>query len=195
MEKTIHIAGDDTTSVLSPRLMTDNNMTVKIKTHRNGRVSTVKDMLVKLADENGDYMISLRAVVLHAGAGNIADSETSESVTEELKTVADTIRNVNPEAKILISSLVPRRNDTLTNKAIHDTNKMLKTVCTKHNYVFVDNCVNFLKDGKPDISLYKDTVNLNKKGGKFLRQDIKGSLNSSLGIQFQPRRENAPVHK
>ena len=84
---------------------------------------------------------------------------------------------------------------TLTNKAIHDTNKMLKTVCTKHNYVFVDNCVNFLKDGKPDISLYKDTVNLNKKGGKFLRQDIKGSLNSSLGIQFQPRRENAPVHK
>ena len=99
MEKTIPIAGDDTTSVRSPRLMTDNNMTVKIKTHRNGRVSTVKDMLVKLADENSDYLKILRAVVLHAGAGNIADAETSESVTEELKTVADTIRNVNPEAK------------------------------------------------------------------------------------------------
>ena len=72
---------------------------------------------------------------------------------------------------------------------------MLKTVCTEHNYVFVDNSVNFLKDGKPDISLYKDTVNLNKKGGKFLGQNIKDSLNSSLGIQVQPRHENAPVYK
>ena len=84
--KTVLIAGDDTTSILSPRLMTDNNMTVKIKTHRNGRVGTVENMLVKLADENSDYLKSLKAVVLHAGAGNIADAETSESVAEELKT-------------------------------------------------------------------------------------------------------------
>ena len=190
--KTVLIAGDDTTSILSPRVMTDNNMTVKIKSHRNGRVSTVESMLVKLAYDNRDYLKSLKAVVMHAGAGNIADAETPESVAEELKTAADTIRNVNPEAKILISSLIPRINDRLTNTAIHETNILLKTVCTEHNYVFVDNSKNFLKDGKPDVSLYKDTVNLNKKGGKFLGQNIRDSLNSSLGIQVQPRHEKAP---
>ena len=64
---------------------------------------------------------------MYAGAGIIADAE-------ELKSAADTIRNVNPEAKILISSLIPRRNDRLSNTAIHKTNILLKTVCTEHNY-------------------------------------------------------------
>ena len=57
--KSVFIAGDDTTSVLSPRLMSYSDMVVKIKTHREGKIGKIETSLVKLAEDNRDYIINL----------------------------------------------------------------------------------------------------------------------------------------
>ena len=189
--KSVFIAGDDATSILSPRIMSDNDMTVKIKTHKEACIRTIESSLVKLADDNSDYLKNLKAVVLHVGANNISDAEPSETIINELKNTADTIRNVNPEVKILISSILPRRNDRLINNAISEANRSIKEVCQEQNYVYIDHDEKFFKNGKPDVSLYKDGINLNRKGGKFLGQNIKEILSSTL--HSRPRMESESV--
>ena len=135
-------------------------------------------------------------MVLHAGANNITDAESVESIVHDLKKVTDTIRKVNPEVKILVSSTIPRRNDRLVNSAIASANQSIKNACQVHNLVYIDNDKNFYKDRKPDVSLYKDAVSLNKKGGKFLGQNIKTALQTVLGLQPQGDREpSATIHR
>lgn len=119
-------------------------------------------------------------MVLHVGANNISDAEPSETIVNQLKDAADTIRNVNPEVKILVSSILPRRNDRLVNNAINVANFSIKEACKEQNYVFINHDSKFLISGKPDVTLYKDGISLNKKGGKFLGQHIKETLNSIL---------------
>ena len=69
---------------------------------------------------------------------------------------------MNPEVKILISSILPRRNDRLINNAISDANHSIKDVCQEQNYVCIDHDQKFFNNGKPDVTLYKDGVHLNK---------------------------------
>lgn len=187
--KSVFIAGDDMTGSLSSRLMSTNNMSVKIKTHRGGRIETIENSLVKLAEENRSYFTNLNAVILHAGAGNITDADTPDSIVNGLKDAAETILNVNPEARIIISSILPRRNDRTTNRVISETNQALKDVCQEQEYVFIDNDKVFLKDGRPDVSLYRDPLNLNKKGGKFLGQNMQETLHTLLHLKSNPQRE------
>ena len=193
--KTVFIAGDDTTSVLSTRILSDSNISVKIKSNKDGKLMTLESTLDKLSEDKGNYKKSLSAVVLHAGANNITNAEPVESIVHDLKNVTDTIRKVNPEVKILVSSTIPRRNDRLVNSAIASANQSVKNACQEHNLVYIDNDKNFYKDRKPDVSLYKDAVSLNKKGGKFLGQNIKAALQTVLGLQSQGDREpSATVH-
>ena len=187
--KSVFIAGDDMTGNLSSRLMSSNDMSVKIKTHREGRIETIENSLVKLSEENRNYLTNLNAIILHAGAGNITDAYTPDSIVNGLKDAAETIHNVNPEARIIISSILPRRNDRITNTVISETNHALKDVCQEQDYVFIDNDKVFLKDGRPDVSLYRDPLNLNKKGGKFLGQNMQEILHKTLHLQPNPQRE------
>ena len=187
--KSVFIAGDDMTGNLSSRLMSSNDMSVKIKTHREGRIETIENSLVKLSEENRNYLTNLNAIILHAGAGNITDADTPDSIVNGLKDAAETIHNVNPEARIIISSILPRRNDRITNAVISETNHALKDVCQEQDYVFIDNDKVFLKDGRPDVSLYRDPLNLNKKGGKFLGQNMQEILHKTLHLQPNPQRE------
>ena len=52
----------------------------------------------------------MQAVVLHAGANDISGAQPAESVANELEKAASVIKKVNPDAKILNSSITPRRN-------------------------------------------------------------------------------------
>ena len=197
LSKSVFIAGDDMTSNLSSRIMSSNCMSVKIKTHREGRISTIENSLVKLAEENRSYLTNLDAVILHAGAGNISDADSTDSIVSGLKDAAETVHNVNPETRIAISSILPRRNDRLTNTVITQTNQALMEVCKERDYMFIDNDKVFLKDGRPDVSLYRDPLHLNKKGGKIFGQNIQATLTKILQIpqgetqQFPERQREA----
>ena len=108
------------------------------------------------------------------------DAKPAEYVTNELKKVASVIRNDSSQTKVLISSIIPRRNDRLVNSAISEANCSIKNMCQEQGFTFIDNDKVFYKDTKLDISLYKDGINLNKKGGKFLGQNIQEALHTIL---------------
>ena len=178
--KTIFIVGDDTISVLNPRIMSDARITVKIKTHKGANVQAIKDSLLKTMEDNRSYMSSINTIVLHSGASNISDSESAESITQKIKNVAETVKNANSQCQILISSILPRRNDRPTNNAIHETNRVLQAMCQEYNYHYIDNRKNFTSSGKPEYSLYKDGINLNRKGARFLGQNMKEKVSSII---------------
>ena len=47
---------------------------------------------MKLAEENRSYLTNLDAVILHAGAGNISDADTTDSIVSGLKDAAETAK-------------------------------------------------------------------------------------------------------
>lgn len=100
------------------------------------------------------------------------------------------VRNVNPNTRIFILSILPMRNDRLVNNTINETNRAIKKACQQQIFAYIDNDSNFLKNGKPDITMYKDAVNLNKTGGNFLGSNIREPLKSHL--HTQPQREEEP---
>lgn len=92
-----------------------------------------------------------------------------ESVIDQYKHLAETIKHINSGCQIIISSILPRKNDKLANQLITQTNQSLKQLCESKSYHFLDNTEKFPKNGAPDTIVYKDNIHLNTKGGKVLR--------------------------
>ena len=176
------IAGDSITQILSTKRMTDSNLKVNIKTHSGARMRTIENSVIKMADEDFSSVRKAKAIVLHVGTNNVTDADQPQAIAEEMRDLADTISNINSDAKIIVSSILPRKNDKLVNQAIMATNHSLKEVCEDKGYHFLDNNPGFIVNGIPDSSLYRDSIHLNPKGGKLLGTNIRQKLNSILNL-------------
>ena len=106
-----------------------------------------------------------------------------ERIIGEFKGVVDTVRNINSGGKVIVSSVLPHRNDKLVNKVIDQTNLALRKICDEKSCHYLDNYPLFCKNGMPDAAFYKDNMNLNAKGGKVLDESIRQKLNSILSVQ------------
>ena len=115
MRKAAFIAGDSITSILSTKKMSDEKLKVNVKTHSGGRVRFVEHSLIKLAEDETSAIRQAQTVVLHVGTNNVSDADQPESIADDIKDLADTIHNINKDAKIIISSILPRRNDKIVN--------------------------------------------------------------------------------
>lgn len=72
------------------------------------------------------------------------------------------------------------------NNIISQTNQALSHLCGENSYTFLDNSPHFYKNGKPDISLYMNNIQLNAKGGKVLGENMRQILNSVLSLEASP---------
>ena len=176
----VFIAGDSITKILSAGKMSDSRVKTKIKSHPGGRVRRIENTIIKESDQ--DHIREARAIVLHVGTNNVADGDTSESILEDFKDTIDTIRNVNPGVKVIISSILPRTSDKLVNKQIRATNAALEELCSEKDLYFVNHDDVFIKDNKTDESLYKDHIHLNAKGGRALGTSIRQKINGIFGL-------------
>ena len=66
-------------------------------------------------------MKKARYIVLHVGTNNVTDADQPHSIAEEMRDLADTISNINRDTKIIVSSILPRKNEKLVNQAIMST--------------------------------------------------------------------------
>ena len=183
MRKTAFIAGDSITSILSTKKMSDQKLKVNVKTHSENRVRSVENSLIKLAEDESSAIRQAQTVVLHVGTNNVSDADQPEWIADEMKDLANTIHNINKDAKIIVSSILPRRNDQLVNGVIGKTNHSLRNACEENGYYFLDNTESFMKDNKPNSALYKDNFHLNPKGGRTLGENIKQKIQLVLNIQ------------
>ena len=112
------IAGDSITQILSTKRMSDSDLKLNIKTHSGARIRTIENSVIKMADEDISSVKKARAIVLHVEANNVTDADQPHSIAEEMRELADTISNINRDTKIIVSSILPRKNDKLVNQAI-----------------------------------------------------------------------------
>jgi hypothetical protein len=179
---TAFIAGDSMTRVLSTARMCNPNIDVKIKSHSGGRVRDVENTLIRLSKTDHDYIENLDAIVLHVGTNNVSDAVNCEQIVVDFKDTFNTIHSLNPRAKIVVSSIIPRRNDRLLNEKINLTNKALKNICDDLGHHFLNNNNNFMSRSRPLDHLYRDHIHVNARGGKLLGTDISTSLKAVLGL-------------
>ena len=151
----VFIAGDCITSILSQNKMVHANIQVKIKSHSNGSLKDIHDTIITMAQDDDEYICDIDAFIIHAGTNNLSDGGSIESVTKQYKELAETVKHINYDCPIIISSVLPRKNDRLANQVIAETNRSLKQLCESESYIFLENTENFLSDGAPDASLYK----------------------------------------
>jgi len=151
---TVFVVGDSMTKVLSPVKLSDSRVKVTVKSHPGGRVSTLKNTLC-----NGYYssiVESAKAIVLHVVTNDIADADTAQDISKQIKDTISSVRNINPSVKFVISSIIPRKNDKLINSVICQANKALKKVCSEKGHHFQDNDSDFLVKNQPIPSMYWD---------------------------------------
>ena len=153
MRKTTFIAGDSITSILSTKKMSDQKLKVNVKTHSGGRVRSVENSLIKLAEDDSIAIRQAQTVVLHVGTNNVSDADQPEWIADEMRDLANTIHNINQDAKIIVSSILPRRNDKLVNGVKGNTNQSLRNACEENGYYFLDNTESFMNDDKPNSAL------------------------------------------
>ena len=103
--------------------------------------------------------------------------------------IAQKIKHINQECKIIVSSVLPRKNDRLANQLIKATNQSLKQLCDTNSYCFMDITGKVLKDNVPDTSLYRDSIHLNAKGGKLFGETISCAIREEL--QLRPLQSSA----
>ena len=162
--------------------MSDANLQVKIKSHSGGRLQHIHGTSIAMAEDEDEYICNIDAVIIHAGTNNLSDGDSGDHIVKQYKNVAETIKQINPECHIIISSILPWKSDKLANKVITQTNQSLKQLCDSSSFFFLDNTENFISNGETNTTLYKDNFHLNAKGGKELGEAICDKIRNILKL-------------
>ena len=109
------IVGDSVTRILSSNKLSDNELQVKIKSHSEGRLQDLHNSIIRMAETDDEFICANDVILIHGGTNNLSDGDSIESVTEQLERIAEIIEDVNPLCKIIISSVLPCKNDRLAN--------------------------------------------------------------------------------
>ena len=176
------ILGDSVTRILSSKRLSDKDLIVKIKSHSGGRLQDLHNSVTRMAETDEEIICTADVILLHCGTNNLSDGDSEGSVTEQLERITAIIEDVNPFCKIVISSILPHKNDRLGNLLIKQTNQSLEQLCTTKEYCFMENTPRLMANGAPDPTVYRDNIHLNAKGGKGFGEAISHRIRDLLKL-------------
>ena len=110
-------------------------------------------------------------VLIHVGTNNV-HSHTPAEIRRLFELLVDQIVVVVPNARIMISAILPRLCDfDATNDVIRSINNDLEHNSIRHT-VFIRTCGPFLRGGRPRGEMYhvRDGLHLSARGILLLRQ-------------------------
>ena len=149
------------------------NATARIQKWPGGRARHIKDYIVPhLAEEKPT------AVLVQAGGNDLAEMNKTPGSTS-INSIANDIVEIGIRAKtsgtndIFIGS-VPARSRQYDDEQLNELNYALRTLCRRHEFVFIDNkdiTVRHLLDG----------VHLNKEGTSILANNYLDALRDYYG--------------
>ena len=102
-------------------------------------------------------------VILHVGTNDLRSSKPADVIANEIIDLAKSIKR--QENDITISSIVAR-GDHLNDKA-NETNNILKSLCYKNNFDFINN-----SNMWPNRHLSRDNLHLNLYGTQTLTKNF-----------------------
>ena len=170
------------TRVLSSRRLSDDDIKVKVKSHSGGPLEDIHNSITKMAEDDDVSICAADVILIHAGTNNLSDGDTEENVTKQLHRITEITEDVNPFCKIIVSSILPHKNDRLGNQLIKKTNMSIEKLCRSKAYCFMENSQILLENGTPDPNLYKDNIHLNAKGGKNFGEAISHNIRELLKL-------------
>ena len=184
-QKSAIIFGDSMTCRLSAKRMSNNKLQVKIRSRRGHKIENLEN---ELKSPDRDSQIILKesaAVVLHLGTNNVSHADSASDIADKMESVISSIKCVNPEAKILVSGIIPRKNNRWMNNQIEKANERLQDLCKNRGYHFISHTNDYLSNGRSDDSLYYDNIHLNSQGGNLFGTRLRKSLDDVLFNQQQ----------
>ena len=123
------------------------------------------DFIRPLAFRNPDCLI------IHAGTSDLINFSTKDSLVN-YKDIVDTIREINPNIKVIISSVIQRYDNNSLQPKIEELNSKLKSFCAKHKLFFIDH------SNITDIHIGMRGLHLNRSGKARLALNLKECMNS-----------------
>jgi lysophospholipase L1-like esterase len=148
---------------------------VEVKAVRGATIGKINFLI-----EKGQLSLgSNNYVIVHAGTNNIANGNSCDYILSGLANLVATIRRVNPNIHIIISSILPRPVDKVeTESVIKEVNSRLEKEMSKDlNFKFVKSFRPFLYKGQIkrylfanlDGGLHLNSEGSNRLGHFFLR--------------------------
>jgi len=185
--KHIYILGDTVTNVLSTKKLSGDKYSVSIKTTQGARIAQIKSIVQTLSTKD-TRLTTCDAVLLHTGIHNISDAQSTGAITEQYKDLISTVKNVNKKAHIILSSVLPKKEDQLSAKSIKDVNQQIKELCQHHNQVhFMNNTPQFINNNIVNQNLYRNDLELSSQGAARLAKNIMSAINTCLKTGYNTR--------
>ena len=78
------------------------------------------------------------SIIVSAGTNDLTELTTKEILENYLDIMA-TIKEINPEIKIVFSSVIQRHDNITLQPRIHDLNNQMREFCNNHKAGFIDN--------------------------------------------------------
>ena len=78
------------------------------------------------------------SIIVRAGTNDLTELTTKEILENYLDIMA-TIKEINPEIRIVFSSVIQRHDGISLQPRIHDLNNQMRDLCNKHKSGFINN--------------------------------------------------------
>lgn len=130
--------------------------------------------------------IQPEAIVLMIGTNNIFPPHSAEQIAGGIETVALRLRELRPNADLIICSIIPSHNGTKDQKQIIPANETLPSLAERlgDKVRFLDLFPAFLnEEGKKEKSFYHDGLHLNEEGYKVWFSKLMPVLEEVLSVE------------
>ena len=128
----ITIAGDSMLNYIEGQKLSNRTKATKVHSFPGATSEDMLDFIRPLAYRNPG------SIIVHAGTNDLTELTTKEILENYLDIMA-TIKEINPEIKIVFSSVIQRHNDISLQPRIYDLNNQMREYCNKHKAGFIDN--------------------------------------------------------
>ena len=154
---------------------------------KNEKLVTEKSLTYKLEDIQQEInkrpTIPHRAVVIHCGTNNLnVDGQTPDTIVQRMEELVHSIQRKSPNTRILISSIVRRKDNARKQRELQYINAAVELRCTELNNVSVVH-----NDNIDEGCLGTDLIHLGKKGTSRLAVNIKKAVAKALDIPVVTR--------
>lgn len=159
------IVGDSMTKFIKPNKLSKKHH-VQSYSFAGAKVEDMNDFVKPLLRRRPDK------VIVHVGTNNVKD-DNPKRVKGKIAELVDTIRNEQPNAKIVLSSVIHRNDDRSLNGSIDQVNRAVESVCRQRGLDFISH------DNIPEDCLNNGGLHLNRKGVYNLANNFRKYLSSS----------------
>jgi len=126
-------------------------------------------------------------ILVHVGTNDIKSNMLASTLIERFHSLVSCIHDVNPSARILVSSILPRKKDfvapasSIDKALVREVNFLLRQYSQSWGFYFVASYKQLLHHGDILLNHFRDGVHLQPSGDRLVHQVFCSKLNEIGG--------------